>query len=380
VSPSHRVLAHTGFWLGLLLVGVFSTGCRPKPQTKPAPPGVVKTAPVLQRNQPISQEWIGGLDGAVNAQIRAQVTGYVLRQEYVDGRLVHKGDRLFEIDPRTFQAAAGQVKAVYDKAELDLQRATTLARENAAAQQDRDNALHAFESAKAALQAAQLNLEFTHITSPIDGIAGVATAQIGDLVGPGSGVLTTVSSIDPIKAYFAIDEQTYLAFHQRRPDQPPAPEGLEYQLVLADGSTYPHKGRFFAIDREINENTGTLRLVAEFPNPDLLLRPGQYARVRAVVREEKHALLVPQRAVSELQGTYQVITVDAQHRAHVQNVRLGARIGNLWIVESGLKPGDQVIVEGVQKARDGALVSPESFAASGAPPAGPADGTTAEGR
>ncbi len=351
---------------GLLLLPVFvvsvaGTGCARKSKPPPPPPPpVVEVTSVVQRDEPIYQNWVGTLDGFVNAQIRAQVTGYLLRQTYIEGTSVKKGDLLFEIDPRPFQAAYEQVKAAFDKAELDLKRTSVLTKEDAASLQDRDNALLADEAAKAALDASKLNLEFTRITSPIDGIAGLATAQIGDLVGPNSGILTTVSTVDPIKCYFSITEEQYLALRDPRTGQPSFPRGL--QLVLADGRIDPHVGRVFSMDRQIDPNTGTLRVVALFPNPDLLLRPGQYGRVHAIVRIAKNALLVPQRAISELQGGYQATIVDAQNKAHVRTVTVGDQVGDLWIVEDGLHPGDRIVVEGAQKARDGATVNPQPYA------------------
>jgi len=315
---------------------------------------------VVQQDEPIQAEWIGTLDGMVNAEIRAQVPGYLLRQAYADGATVKKGDLLFQIDPRPFQAAYDQVEANFTKAGLDLKRDTELIGKQVISQEDYDNADQAQRADQAALEQAKLNLDFTRITSPIDGIAGIATAQIGDLVGPGAGVLTTVSTVDPIKVYFPISEEAYLNFQKHVPGQPQFPDGIVLELVLTDGSTYPLKGRICAVDREIDAGTGTLRIAGSFPNPDYLLRPGQYARVRAVVRVEHGALLVPQRAVNELQGAYQVVTVDSENKAHLQTVKVGDRVGSSWIIEDGLKPGDVVVVEGIQKVREGVLVAPHS--------------------
>jgi membrane fusion protein (multidrug efflux system) len=343
----------------------FAAGCKQE-VPPPAPPAPVEVVSVAQRDQPIYEEWIGTTDGFVNAEIRAQVTGYLLRQDYTDGAPVQKGDLLFEIDPRPFQATYDQVKANFDKAELDLKRETELYATQAAARQDYDNAVEARLAAKAALEEAELNLGFTRVTSPIEGIAGIALTQIGNLVGPGTGALTTVSTVDPIKVYFSINEQTYLNFKRQYPSREVLRENLPLELILTDGSVYPRKGRVYAADRQIDPNTGTLRIAAEFPNPDRLLRPGQYGKVRAVVRTLKAALLVPQRAVSELQGGYQIATVDGFNRAHIQTVRVGDRVGSLWIVESGLKPGDRVVAEGVQKVKEGAEVDPRPFAAGAA--------------
>ena len=334
-------------------------GCKPKAQTPaPAPPPDVVVAPVIQRDEPIRAEWVASVDGLVNAQIRAQVSGYLLKQVYADGASVKKGDVLFEIDPRNFQALLEQNQANFDKAESDRLRFARLSEANAVAAQERDNSIHTAAAAKAFLDQAKLNVEFTHIVSPIDGLAGIATAQIGDLVGPTSGVLTVVSTVDPIKVYFAISEQTYVEMRQPRPGQPKFPEELEFDLIMADGTVYPQKGKFLAADRQIDSSTGTLRIAGTVPNPDMLLRPGQYARVRATIRTAANALVVPQRAVSELQGSYQVATVGADNKVHLQNVKVGSRDGSFWIIEQGLQPSDRIIVEGIQKVREGTVVNP----------------------
>jgi membrane fusion protein (multidrug efflux system) len=335
------------------------SACKPKPAAAPpAPPPDVVLATVIQRDEPVRSEWVASVDGLVNAQIRAQVAGYLLKQVYTDGAQVKKGDVLFEIDRRPFQAVLEQMQANYDKAEADRARLAKLSEENAVAAQERDNSIHLAAAAKASLDAAKLNLEFCQIVAPIDGLAGIATAQIGDLVGPTSGVLTTVSTVDPIKVYFSISEQTYLEFHKREPGQPKFPEELEFELIMADGSIYPQKGKFLAADRQIDPGTGTLRIAGVVPNPDRLLRPGQYARVRATVRIAKGALLVPQRAVSQLQGGYQVAVVDADNTAHLRYVKVGDRSGSLWVIAEGLHPGDRIVVDGIQKVREGGAVNP----------------------
>jgi len=337
-----------------------AAGCQPKAPPAAAAPPVVEVMTVMQRDEPVTQEWIGTLDGFVNAEIRAEVTGYLLRQDYVDGRPVKKGDLLFEIDSRPFQAAYDQIEANFKKSELDLKRQAELIQTQAVAQQEYDNAVQAHLADKASLEQAELNLKFSRITAPVDGIAGIATAQLGDLVGPNTGVLTTVSQVDPIKAFFPVSEQTYLELFRQRPDKESSIAHIEWQLVLADGTVYPRKGTFFAADRAISADTGTLRMVATFPNPELLLRPGQYARVRAVLQVEKGALLVPQRAVQELQGAYQVAVVDGDRRAHLQAVTVGQRVGSDWVITAGLHPGERVVTEGLQKVRDGAAVDPHS--------------------
>jgi len=346
-------------------------GCSKKADQAPPTPDV-NIAAVKQRDVPVVREWVGTLDGFVNAQIRAQVSGYLVKQDYLEGSAVHKGDPLFEIDPRPFEAlvsqaegALGQAQAQLGKADLDVQRYTPLARDKAISQEELDDAGQArlaaqaqVASAQAAVDQARLNLSFTHIVSPVDGIAGLINTQIGDLVGPTAGALTTVSDVDPIKAIFPISEQAYLEFRERDPNAPSIPLGTQFDLILSDGSTYPEHGTFFAIDSQVDGNTGTLRVVALFPNPKGLLRPGQYAKVRAVVGVEKGALVVPQRALAELQGGYQVATVDSGNVAHIVSVKIGPLVGSLVVVESGLHTGDRVVADGIQKVKDGATVNP----------------------
>jgi RND family efflux transporter MFP subunit len=358
---------------GVVMTG-FVGGCAK--HADPAPPPVdVQVATVEQRDVPVVREWVGSLDGSVNAQIRAQVSGYLLKQDYLEGSAVAKGDPLFEIDPRPFEAALAQAngqfamaQAQLGKAELDVARYTPLAQDKAISQEELDNALQArlaaqsqVASAQAGVDQAHLNLEFTRIVSPVAGIAGLVQTQIGDLVGPGTGILTTVSTVDPIKAYFPISEQAYLEFRRREPDAPSIPKGIAFELVLSDGSIYPAKGAFFAIDRQVDANTGTLRVVVQFPNPNGLLRPGQFTRVRAVVSVTEGAILVPARALTELQGAYQLATVDATNHAHVTTVKVGEQIGSQMIVE-GLHPGDRVVAEGIQKVKEGTVVNPLPFA------------------
>jgi membrane fusion protein (multidrug efflux system) len=350
------------------------SGCG-KQAVQAPPPVDVQVAAVVQQDVPVVREWVGTLDGFVNAQIRAQVTGILLKQNYQEGSAVAKGDPLFEIDPRQFQAALAeaegqltQAQAEQGKADQDVKRYTPLAADQSISQQELDNAVQAqlaakakVGSAQAAVDQAKLNLEFTHITSPIDGIAGLVRAQIGDLVGPGTGVLTTVSAVDPIKAYFPISEQTYLGFRGRDPNAPGIPDGIEFNLILTDGSTYPEPGKFFAIDSQVDPSMGTIRVAVVFPNPHGLLRPGQFARIRAVVSTAKGALLVPARALNELQGGYQAAVVDAENHVHLVNVKLGETVGPLVVVTSGLKPSDRVVVEGMQKIREGSVVNPRPF-------------------
>ncbi|HEU5078125.1 MAG TPA: efflux RND transporter periplasmic adaptor subunit [Opitutaceae bacterium] len=363
IPAQHRMLAPA------LLLSLFAvlTGCKEdKKAPPPPPPAQVLVAPPTQRDVPISTEWLGTLDGFVNAEIRAQVSGYLLRQAYTEGMPVKKGDLLFQIDDRTFKATYQQVKANFDKTQIDLDRITRLSQGNVVSQQEVDNARAANLIAKAALETAELNLEFTKVVSPIDGVAGIALAQIGNLVGPSTGVLTTVSTLDPIKVYFTISEQSYLEFRKDHPDPAQFEKELELKLILSNGTIYPHTGKFYAIDRQVDVRTGALRLAGTFPNPDLILRPGQFARVSAVVRTEKGALLVPQRAVIQLQGSFQIATVDNENKAHLRAIKVGERVGTEWIIKEGLKPDDRVVIEGIQKVREGATVDPKPYNAAGA--------------
>jgi RND family efflux transporter MFP subunit len=359
------------------LVASLAAGCKKKAQGPP-PPAEVHVTTVSPTNVPVYREWIGTMEGLVNAQIRAQASGYLQSQNYSEGKQVKKGDLLFEIDPRPFQAALEQArsKLAQDEAEQartqwDVKRYEPLAKENAISQQEYNNAVQANVAAEAlvkadqaAVRAAELNLGFTRILSPIDGVAGTAQAQIGDLVGPNGAVLTTVSTMDPIKVYFTASEQAYLAYRRQysnEVERASHEQELQFQLILADGSTYVHEGKFLFAGREVNPTTGTIQLAAQFPNPENVLRPGQFARVRARVQTRIGALLVPQRAVNELQGSYQVAVVDDQNKVHLQTVKVGERIGSNWIIEDGLKPGNRVVVEGLQKAKEGATVAPKPF-------------------
>ncbi len=374
----------TGRVILLLMVALLAVaGCKKKPPPPPPPPEV-EVISVTPTNVPLFDEWIGTLDGFVNAQIRAQVTGYLLSQNYAEGGEVKKGDLLFQIDPRPFQAALDQAqsrlnqdKAQQTKTGQDVQRYTPLAKDQAISQEQLDNAVQANAAAQAQIKAdeanietARLNLGFTKVTSPIDGLAGTALAQIGDLVGPSSGVLTTVSTINPIKVYFQVSEDSYLTFWRQFIDtigHTNMSEGPALELILSDGTVYPKKGKFFFADRQVNIQTGTLQIAGLFPNDNSLLRPGQYARIRAQTHEVKDAILVPQRAVTELQNAYQVAIVGESNRVHVQTVKVGPQVGENWLIESGLKPGEQIIVEGSQKAREGSVVTPKPYQAQAAP-------------
>ena len=372
----------------LLICGVaVLSGCEKKPPS-PTPPPEVLVLTVQARDTPVYKEWIGTLDGLVNAQIRAQVSGYLQTQNYAEGKPLKTGDLLFTIDPRPFQAALSQVEAklAQDQAQQsrthwDVERYEPLAKKNAISQQEYITAVQSDLAAQAqvkadeaAIQSAKLNIEFTQIKSPIDGVAGVALAQIGDLVGPGGPLLTTVSTVDPIKVYFITSEQAYLTYRRQYTnalERATHEQELELQLILADGSVYPHQGKFVFANREVSPTTGTIQLTGLFPNPDNVLRPGQFARVRAKTQIRKDALLVPQRAVTELQGSYQIALVNDEqgtNKVHLQPVTVGDRIGSDWIIEKGIKPGDRVIVEGTQKVKEGAAVVPKPFAAAQNPP------------
>ena len=417
-----------------------------KPAQAAPPPLEVGVVQVEQKNVPIYSEWIGTTEGMVNAELKAQVTGYLLRQNYKEGSLVKKGQLLFEIDPRPFQAALDQAHgqvAQYEgqlqqaasqitqaeaqlaqansqllqaqarlaqaqanqvRTELDVKKYQPLAEQKAVTQQDLDNALQAntaakaqvdaekagveaaraqsahakaeistaragvatakgqLENAKAAAQTAALNLSFTKIVSPIDGIAGIAQAQVGDLVSTTSNPLTTVSTLDPIKVYFTLSEQDYIRYTKpflSDAEQNGSLDQLELELILSDGSTFPEKGRFYFADRQVDPKTGAIRMAGVFPNPNNGLRPGQFGRVRAVTSTQEDALMVPQRAVSELQGTYQVAVVGPDNTVSFRNVKVGERSGSMWVITEGLQAGETVVTEGTMKVRPGMTVKPQ---------------------
>jgi len=358
-----------------LLLDACSSGKASPPA--PAPPEVSVITAAAEAVS-LSSEWIGTLDGYVNAQIRPQVSGYLLRRSYQEGAPVRQGQVLFEIDPRPFQAVLSQAEArlaeaqaQLGKTERDLERDRPLAAERAIAQSQLDNDIQAhlaaqaaIKSATAAIETAQLNLGFTKVTSLITGIAAIATAQIGDLVGPAT-LLTTVSQVDPIKAYFPLSEQEYLRIAGRINGPGTSSElwannAGSLTLVLADGSVYPQRGRFLAADRDIDPKTGTIRISAAFPNPARTLRPGQYGRVRAETNTVKDAIVVPQRTVTDAQGAPQVRVVGPDNRVATRRVTLGDRVGSGWIIGTGLQPGDRVVVEGASAA-DGSLVNPKPW-------------------
>ncbi|MFL6259021.1 MAG: efflux RND transporter periplasmic adaptor subunit [Thermoanaerobaculia bacterium] len=356
---------------GLGVVCATIAGCHGKPAAPPpqGPPSVVVTQ-VVQRDVPVYQEWIGTTEGNVNAEIRPRAEGYLLRRVYSEGSFVRQGDLMFEIDPRQVQAqlqqAQGdlaQAQAQLSKAQQDVNRFRPLAAQKAVSQQELDNALSSAAAAKAVVDAkqaavhqARLNLGWSRVTAPISGIAGTAQAQVGNLVSP-STVLAVVSQCDPIRVLYPLSEQEYLHLQERLRRSPSAHED-NLELILADGSTFPHKGHLLFSDRQVDVKTGTIGTVAVFPNPGNLLRPGQYAKVRAVTEVKTAALLIPQRAVNQLQGSFQVAVVGSGDKAEIRPVVPGVRVGKLWEIDSGLQPGDRVVVEGFSKVKPGITVRP----------------------
>jgi membrane fusion protein (multidrug efflux system) len=347
-----------------------------KGEMAPPPPPEVEVVDVIQKEIPVYQEYVATMDGIMNATIMAQVQGYLIKQNYREGDFVKKGTALFEIDPRPFEASLDVTKAVLAKHEAVLQNAKAtldrilpLAAARAVSQKDKDDAIGRVQAAEAQVLAAQaevrkaaLNLSFTKITSPIDGIAGAAKAQIGDLVGPPQAqVLTTVSTVNPIKVYVPISEREYLQAVERAKGQKGDARKTQFDLVLTDGTTWPQKGTFAFADRQVDPQTGTIRVAILFPNPENILRPGQYAKVRALMKTEKAALMVPQRAVGELQGMYQVAVVESDNTVKIRNVKVGGRSDGFWIIQEGLKAGERVVVEGTQKVREGVKVNPKPY-------------------
>jgi RND family efflux transporter MFP subunit len=362
----------------LLLVNALGCSNGNVRAASPPPPPVVEVATVIQKDVPVQGQWVGTLEGYVNAQIQPQVSGYLVRQDYHEGALVKKGQLLFEIDPRPFQAALDQAKGQLAQAEaqmanadINVKRDVPEAEAHAIPQSQLDTDTQSLLAAKAAVEAdraaveqAALNLGYTNVISWIDGIAGITTVQVGNLVGQ-STVLTAVSQVDPIKVYFPISEQEYLRMADGH-----TPGSVEFmthassiplKLTLADGSTYPHPGKIIFADRQVSVQTGTIQIVGEFPNPRNLLRPGQYARVEAPTGKISGALLVPQSAVAQMQGTNQVTVIGADNRAQLRSVKLGPTMGTLWVVTSGLKPGERVAVVGGDKVKDGQPVNPTLY-------------------
>jgi len=395
----HVAWASAGVLVVVLIFFAARSGAKPTAQAPPPP--VVEVAPVEQKDIPVYREWIGTLSGQVNADIKAQVTGYLLTRNYKEGSYVTKGELLFEIDPRPFQAALDQAKGQLAQAEaqlaqgeaqlataeanqlksqLDVEKYGPLAKADAVSKQDFDNAVQtnlankaqvqaakaAIAAAKAQIQASQaaveiatINLNFTRIVSPIDGVVGIAQAQVGDLVSTSSGTLTTISTLDPIRDYFSVSEQEYLTLPKQFSDS--HLEHWKLQLILADGRRYPHEGEFYFADRQVNQNTGAIQLAALFANPGNVLRPGQYGKVRAVMGVQRSALLIPQAAVIDQQGSYLVNVVGTDDRVAVRPVQVGERTGTMWVIKEGLKTGERVVVEGQQNLRPGEPVKPKPF-------------------
>jgi RND family efflux transporter MFP subunit len=404
-------------WAAAVLVAaaIVTSGCTTTTSAAGSPQlPHVEVAAVKQADVPIYHEWIGTLDGLVNAAIKAEVTGYLLSQDYKEGSFVRKGQLLFQIDPRPFDAALAQAQGQFaqakgqlaqakaqltqaqaqlaqsvanqERTQLDVDKYTPLEKQHAVTRQELDNAVKnnlaanaqvdaskaavetaqaqieansaAVESAQAAVEAAKVNTGFTRLTSPIDGIAGLAQVQVGNLVNPSSGVITTVSTLDPIKANFTVGEQEYLSLTRGGMNDLAK---LQLELILADGGSYQQKGRFFFVDRQVDQNTGAIQLTGLFPNPGNRLRPGQYGKVRAAVGTSAGALLIPQRAVTELQGGHQVAVLDDKNTVSIQQVKVGDQVGTMWVVSEGLKPGQRVIAEGVQNVRPGMQVNPKPF-------------------
>ena len=357
--------------LAVVLMATLLPACGKKEKATNAPPDV-EVAEVAKQDVQVAKEWVGSMDGSVNAVIRAQVQGYLIKQLYTEGQLVKKGQAMFQIDPRTFQAAVNQAradvaqkKARWDQTQANLARIKPLAEQNAVSRKDLDDAIGnessahaAYDAAKAALDKAQLDLGFTYITSPITGIAGMARSQIGNLVGPGqTEELTTVSDVNPIKVWVPISEQELMHAQSSRPA--PGQPKRKIELLLADGSVYPKIGEFAFADRQVDASTGTIKVAVLFPNPENFLRPGQYARVRAVMATIPGAVVVPQRAVNELQGNFQVAVVGSDNKVAVRTVKTDVKTGSLVVISEGLKPGERIVVEGVQKVRDGMTVNPK---------------------
>jgi RND family efflux transporter MFP subunit len=369
-------------FLAVVALGIFVSGCNKSQATTMTPAPEVGVTTVEQRDVPVYSEWVATLDGYVNAEIRPQVSGYIIKQDYTEGSLVHKGQVLFEIDPRPFSAALdrakgdlAQAQAQLGKSTLDVERDTPLAEAKAIAKSQLDNEVQAklgaqaaVESGRAAVEQAALNLEWTKVTSLVDGIAGIAQVQIGNLVGANS-ILTSVSQVEPIKAFFPISEHEYLVAQSQGNSITSQHTirffGTRVELILADGRVYPQKGKVLLADRQVDANTGTIRIIAAFPNPGNILRPGQYGRVRVETNLKKGALLLPQSAVAQSQGSYQVAIVGSDHKVSMRTVKPGATVGTMWVIDEGLKPGEQVSAEGPQKLKEGTLVTPKPVHHSG---------------
>src|SRR5437867_5273780 len=362
----------------IMFAALFVAGCsRKAPQAGPPAPEVLVTT-VEPRDVPRVLERVATLDGFINANINAQVQGYIVSRDYQEGGVVTKGDLLFQIDSRPFEAALAQAKGTLAKdkanqvkADADEKRALDLFNKKVISDQERDSAIAVAGSGRANIQAdeaaveqAQLNLGYTKITAPIDGVAGFAIAQVGDLVGPSTGPLTTVSQIDPIKAVVTAGEGPFTDFVSRHPDATERNayvKTLDFDMILGNGELYQHKGKFYALDRSLDPKTGSIRYYVTFPNPGNILRPGQFGKVRFVADMKKGAMVIPQEAVNELQRNFQIAVVVQDNKVSIRPVKMGERIGAMWEVTEGLKPGDKVVVQGLQKAREGSTVTAKDW-------------------
>ena len=362
----------------LLIAVLFTIGCSRKPAQTAAPPPEVMVTTVKAEDVPRVLERVATLDGFINANINAQVQGYIISRDYTEGSVVKKGDPLFKIDPRPYEAALAQAKGTLAKdkanqvkADADEKRAQDLFKKKVISDQERDTAIAAagssranVEADQAAVEQAELNLGYTNITAPIDGLAGFANSQVGDLVGPTTGSLTTVSQLDPIKAVVTAGEGPFTDFVSRHPDPKERAEyvkTLDFKLILGNGEVYPHKGSFYALDRSLDPKTGSIRYYVTFPNQGNILRPGQFGKVQFVADMKKGAMVIPQEAVNELQGSFQVAVVDENNKVSIRPVKMGERIGAMWEITEGLKPGDRVVVQGLQKAREGSIVAAKDW-------------------
>ena len=362
------------FVSAIMFAALLLDGCGRKSQQAAPPLAEVLVTTVQPQDVPRVLERVATLDGFINANINAQVQGYIISRDYQEGSVVKKGDVLFHIDPRPFAAAAAQAKGALArdkanqvKAEADEKRALDLFKKKVISDSERDTAIAAagssranVEADEAAVQQAELNLGYTKVTAPIDGLAGFANSQVGDLVGPTTGPLTTVSQLDPIKAVVSAGEGPFTDFVARHPDPTERNayvKTLQFDLILGNGEIYPHKGSFYALDRSLDPKTGSIRYYVTFPNPGNILRPGQFGKVRFVADMKKGAMVIPQEAVNELQGSFQVAVVDKNNKVSIRPVKMGERIGAMWEITEGLKPGDRVVVQGQQKAREGSIVA-----------------------
>jgi len=378
-TMTKKVIRRTTWAVLFLPLAAPLSGCKEKEKAGPPKSPDVEVVTVEQKDVPIYRDWVGTLEGDVNATISAQVSGYLISRGYNEGSVVTNSQVLFQIDPAPFRATLDQAKAQVaqsmaqrEKYALDVKRYRPLAASEAISQQELDNAIQnektaaaSVEAGQATVQQAQLNLDFTTIRSPLDGLSGLARAQVGDLLGPNTGPLTTVTKIEPIRVYFSVSQQLMTQMQERRlaagKGTSRTGEGPELELVLAAGSVYPLKGRVRFSNNQVDVKTGTITVVGEFPNPQMLLVPGMFVRVRALLDTEKNALLVPQRAVTDMQGRYLIAVVGADNKVSIRPVTAGERVGQRWVITGNVKAGDRVVAEGIQKVRDGVVVNPVPF-------------------